>query len=346
MNARFIRVESEHSAMAAVIGAAAAGVRTFTATSSQGLALMHEMLHWAAGARLPIVMADVNRAMAPGWNIWADQTDSALPARHRLDPALLRRRAGGARHDPDRLSARRDGEPAGHGGARRVLPLPHLRAGGHPGRRRTWTRSCRPGARPTMLDPDEPHAFGQLTPPEVYMEIRLQHAAGDGGRRSRRTGRSTRSSGRRFGRSLRDLRSRPRRGKERGAARRGHDRLRRPGPRARRCRELARAGRRRSDLVKLKLFRPFPRTSCARCWAPYQRVAVLDRNISRGTAASSPRRSARRCRPALPRRARGLSASWRASAGATSPRRRIDRDRSKRSRRAAPSDVLWADLEE
>jgi len=76
MDARFICVESEHSAMAAVIGAASGGVRTFTATSSQGLALMHELLHWASAARLPIVMAEVNRALAPGWNIWMDQTDS------------------------------------------------------------------------------------------------------------------------------------------------------------------------------------------------------------------------------------------------------------------------------
>lgn len=76
LDARFIRVESEHSAMAAVIGSATAGVRSFTATSSQGLALMHELLHWASGARLPIVMAEVNRALAPGWNIWTDQTDS------------------------------------------------------------------------------------------------------------------------------------------------------------------------------------------------------------------------------------------------------------------------------
>lgn len=76
MDARFLCVESEHSAMAAVIAAALGGVRTFTATSSHGLALMHELLHWAAGARLPIVMAEVNRALGPGWNIWTDQTDS------------------------------------------------------------------------------------------------------------------------------------------------------------------------------------------------------------------------------------------------------------------------------
>jgi pyruvate/2-oxoacid:ferredoxin oxidoreductase alpha subunit len=76
LNARFINVESEHSAMAAVIGAASGGARSFTASSSHGLAYMHELLHWASAARLPIVMAEVNRALGPGWNIWTDQTDS------------------------------------------------------------------------------------------------------------------------------------------------------------------------------------------------------------------------------------------------------------------------------
>ena len=76
LNARYVRVESEHSAMAACIGAAAIGVRTFTATSSHGLLLMHEMIHWAALARLPIVMVNVNRAIGPGWNIWSDSNDS------------------------------------------------------------------------------------------------------------------------------------------------------------------------------------------------------------------------------------------------------------------------------
>ncbi|MEM2249087.1 MAG: pyruvate ferredoxin oxidoreductase [Candidatus Bathyarchaeia archaeon] len=76
MDAEYIRVESEHSAMAACIGAAAAGVRTFTATSAHGLALMHEALHWASGSRLPIVMAVVNRAMGAPWSIWPDLSDS------------------------------------------------------------------------------------------------------------------------------------------------------------------------------------------------------------------------------------------------------------------------------
>ena len=76
MDAEYIRVESEHSAMVACIGAAATGVRTFTATSAHGLALMHEALHWAAGSRLPIVMAVVNRAMGAPWSIWPDLSDS------------------------------------------------------------------------------------------------------------------------------------------------------------------------------------------------------------------------------------------------------------------------------
>ena len=76
LKAKYIHVESEHSAMAALIGAASAGVRTFTATSSQGLALMHELLHWTSGARLPVVMAEVNRALGAPWNVWNDQSDS------------------------------------------------------------------------------------------------------------------------------------------------------------------------------------------------------------------------------------------------------------------------------
>ena len=71
-----MRTESEHSAMAACIAASLTGVRTFTATSSQGLALMHEMLHFAAGCRTPVVMANVNRLLAAPWGFWADQLDS------------------------------------------------------------------------------------------------------------------------------------------------------------------------------------------------------------------------------------------------------------------------------
>ncbi|MGC8974868.1 MAG: pyruvate ferredoxin oxidoreductase, partial [Thermoprotei archaeon] len=61
LEAEMIRVESEHSALAAVYGAASGGVRAFTATSSHGLLYMHEMLWWVAGSRIPVVMAVVTR---------------------------------------------------------------------------------------------------------------------------------------------------------------------------------------------------------------------------------------------------------------------------------------------
>lgn len=76
MDTQYIKVESEHSAMAACITASQTGARTFTATSAHGLTLMHEMLIWASGARTPVVMTNINRAMAPPWSVWADHLDS------------------------------------------------------------------------------------------------------------------------------------------------------------------------------------------------------------------------------------------------------------------------------
>jgi len=76
LRAEYIRVESEHSSISAAVGASGAGVRTFTATSSQGLALMHEILFVAAGMRTPIVMGNANRALSAPLSIWNDQQDS------------------------------------------------------------------------------------------------------------------------------------------------------------------------------------------------------------------------------------------------------------------------------
>ncbi|MEG0779251.1 MAG: pyruvate ferredoxin oxidoreductase [Oscillospiraceae bacterium] len=76
LESEYLYVESEHSAMAASIGAAAIGVRTFTATSSQGLLYMVEGLHYASGSRFPIVMMNANRSVATPWNIYGDQRDS------------------------------------------------------------------------------------------------------------------------------------------------------------------------------------------------------------------------------------------------------------------------------
>lgn len=74
-DATYINVESEHSALSAVVGASSTGVRTFTASASHGLALMHEMLGVASGSRLPIVMAVVNRALPSPCSLWCDHSD-------------------------------------------------------------------------------------------------------------------------------------------------------------------------------------------------------------------------------------------------------------------------------
>ncbi|MBR2255013.1 MAG: hypothetical protein IJ856_04250, partial [Candidatus Methanomethylophilaceae archaeon] len=101
LDSNFIHVESEHSAMSCAIGASAAGVRVFTATSSQGLLYMAECLPYAAGGRFPIVMMNADRSVALPWNIYGDHSDSlsqissgwiqfyAMNAQEALDMAIM-----------------------------------------------------------------------------------------------------------------------------------------------------------------------------------------------------------------------------------------------------------------
>jgi pyruvate ferredoxin oxidoreductase alpha subunit len=171
LDAKFLRVESEHSALAALIGASSTGVRTFTATSSQGLALMHELLHWTSGARLPIVMAEVNRALAPGWNIWTDQTDSLSQrdtgwiqlycetGQEVLDTTLQAFRLAESVNLPvmvvlDAFYLSHTYEP---------VDIPDQEA---------VDRFLSPYQPRFELDTRRPCAFNQLAPPGVYMEMR------------------------------------------------------------------------------------------------------------------------------------------------------------------------------
>lgn len=75
LDAEYIPVESEHSAMSACLGSSAVGARTFTATAGQGLELMHEVLFVASSSRLPVVMAVANRAVSGPLNVWGDHSD-------------------------------------------------------------------------------------------------------------------------------------------------------------------------------------------------------------------------------------------------------------------------------
>ncbi len=173
LDAQFIKVESEHSAMAACIGASAAGARAFTATSSQGLALMHEVLHWASGARLPIVMAEVNRALAPGWSIWTEQTDSLAQRetgwlqfycennQEVLDTTILAYRVAEQVQLPVMVIL--DAFILSH--TYEIVDIPD----------QSLVDSYLPPYQPKYkLDPDEPHAFGGLVTPDNYMEMRFK----------------------------------------------------------------------------------------------------------------------------------------------------------------------------
>jgi pyruvate/2-oxoacid:ferredoxin oxidoreductase alpha subunit len=169
--ARFLEVESEHSAMAACIGASQAGVRAFTATSSQGLALMHELLHWAGAGRLPIVLVNVNRALAPPWSIYADQTDSLAQRdtgwmqiycrsnQEVLDSVLLAYKVSEQVALPTMLCL--DAFLLSH--TSEPVDVPD----------QTMMDAFLPPYRPALrLDPADPHAFGGLAGPDVFMEIR------------------------------------------------------------------------------------------------------------------------------------------------------------------------------
>ena len=97
LNAEFIHVESEHSALSCAIGASSVGARAFTATSSQGLLYMAECLPYAAGGRFPIVMMNANRSTALPWNIYGDQRDSLS----QLDSGWIQAYAGNAQEALD-----------------------------------------------------------------------------------------------------------------------------------------------------------------------------------------------------------------------------------------------------
>jgi len=75
LDAEYIPVESEHSAMSACVGSSAVGARTFTATAGQGLELMHEVLYIPSSMRLPMVMAVANRALSAPLSVWGDHSD-------------------------------------------------------------------------------------------------------------------------------------------------------------------------------------------------------------------------------------------------------------------------------
>jgi pyruvate ferredoxin oxidoreductase alpha subunit len=277
LDARFLKVESEHSALAALIGAASSGVRTFTATSSQGLALMHELLHWASGARLPIVMAEVNRALGPGWNIWTDQTDS-----------LAQRDTGWIQLYCEDGQETLDTTIQAFSLAEQVnLPvmvvldaffLSHTYEPVDIPEQETVDRFLPPFAPRFQLDTKDPCAFGSLVTPDAYMEMRHSIAAGmEAARELLPTveERFAEICGRRW------TAVEPVRCDDADII------LVTSGTLTSTCRELVDDLRERGKkvgLLKIKLFRPFPVEAIRRILSPARKVAVIDRNFSFGAS--------------------------------------------------------------
>ncbi|GBE31053.1 pyruvate synthase subunit PorA [bacterium BMS3Bbin04] len=173
MDTRYIQTESEHSSMSACIGASMAGARTFTATSSQGLALMHEMLHWATGARTPIVMGEVNRSLAAPWTILTDQSDSMA----QRDTGWMQFYCGSNQEVFDTtILAYKVAEQM-------LLPamvvldafvLSHCVEGVELLAQEQIDEYLPAYAPKVTLDPNEPHAFGGMMFPDCFMEQRYK----------------------------------------------------------------------------------------------------------------------------------------------------------------------------
>jgi len=276
LTGELITVESEHSAMAACIAAASAGARVFTATASQGIALMHEMLHYAAGARAPVVMVNVNRTLASPWGFWADQTDSLAQRdtgwiqlycespQEALDTVLQAYRVAESVLLPvmvviEALYTSHTLEPVAVPGAELVA------------------RFLPPFEPELRLDPTRPRGLGGAATPAQWRANRLAMQAAMG-----RALEAVTEAGRLWG----ELTGRVYAPVERyrvdgadlvlvtagglaGTAREAVDRLRDQGMAV--------------GLVKLRLFRPFPAAALAELRWPIRKVAVIDRNCSIGS---------------------------------------------------------------
>lgn len=275
MKSEYIKVESEHSAMACCIGAASVGVRTFTATSAQGLALMHEELHWAAGARLPIVMVDVNRAMSPPWTMWCDQTDSLSQRdtgwlqfycesnQEALDTIIQAYKISEEILLPSMVML--DGFILSH--TYELVDIPN---------QETVDRFLPRFQAKYKLDIEDPHSFGGAFLPEIYFEQRykMQEAMEEGKKVAKRVDEEFNEVfGRKYG-IVEDYRC-----EEADLI------LVTSGTISSTTREVIDECQSRGEkvgMLKIKMFRPFPTEEVEKVLSQAKKVAVIDRNISFG----------------------------------------------------------------
>ena len=279
IDSKYINVESEFSALSALVGSSAAGARTYSATTSQGLALMHEVLFNAAGMRLPIVMTIVNRSMSAPINIWNDHQDSVAQrdtgwiqlyiedAQELVDATVQAYMIG---EDPDvslPVMVCMDGFILSH--VFEPVDLLDQEAVDKFLPRFTPVRA---------LDPNNPESFGMFVDPEYYMEFRyLVEQAMDASRpKIEDAARKFESAFGRYYGGLIDTYETDgaeiilvAMGSLVGTLRDVVDSLRNKGVSV--------------GLLKIRAFRPFPADEIRKVVADAKVVVVLDKNISLGT---------------------------------------------------------------
>ncbi|RLG86651.1 MAG: ferredoxin oxidoreductase [Thermoprotei archaeon] len=284
-DAEMIHVESEHSALSALVGASAAGARVFTATASQGLELMHEILHIASGSRLPIVMAIATRALSAPISIWCDYSDLM----NTRDASWITFINSSAQEVYDTLiMAYKIAEDP------RVL-LPVMSA--HDGYIMSHTvepvdvaedpediRRFIPKRRDriNILDPDRPVSIGTIVRPEWFYEVKYQQVVAM--REARKVIKEAQEEfASRFGRRHDVIETHMMDDAELailtyggiyGTAREAVDMMRAKGMKV--------------GSVKLRLWRPFPADELRKALSNVQAVAVVDRAISYGTPIAGP----------------------------------------------------------
>ena len=279
LNSEIIHCESEHSAMSAAIGSEAAGTRTFTATASQGMALMHEVVFIAAGMRLPIVMAVANRTLSAPINIWNDHQDSISErdsgwlqlfvesAQECLDTTLQAFRIGEDRNVQLPVMVCLDGFTLSH--VHEPVEIPEQKEA---------DRFLPAYAPETILDPAKPVSFGPIGAPDVFMHFKQEQQKAIENSLSVII-KANKEFKARFGRSYGNGLVEPYKladadyafvamGSICGTARVAIDNLRKHG--------------KKIGLLKIRSFRPFPRDDIIKALSGKKGVAVFDRDISLG----------------------------------------------------------------
>ncbi len=281
VTSEIINVESEHSAMSAVIGASAGGVRAMTATSSQGLAYMAEVCYIASGMRLPIVMAVANRSLSAPLNIHGDQSDVMMlrdsgwiqlfseTAQEVYDNMLIALRLAEHTKVLTPVMVNQDGFITSHA-VQNVLILPDEDA-------KKFIGEYKPLY--PLLDADHPVTYGALELFDYYYEHKRQQVEGmENALKLLKTidKEYAKISGRKYN-YIEEYRLKDATiaivimGSTAGGAKVIVDELRSKGIKA--------------GLLKVRLFRPFPAEYVKKALEKIKRVAVLDKALSLGTRA-------------------------------------------------------------